>query len=81
MKIFKILAVFSAILVLLTGCDDDKPPVVEANESVPFDVPISQIDANVSIDEKLPPEPAIEGEEKPKNEGVQIETAPTGGGQ
>ena len=52
------------IAAILTGCDDEKAPVARANDDVPADVPIAQIDANVTIDESLPPEPAIEGERK-----------------
>ena len=64
MKIYKNFAVFCLVAVILTGCDDEKAPVARANDDVPADVPIAQIDANVTIDESLPPEPAIEGERK-----------------
>jgi hypothetical protein len=64
MKIYKNLAVFCLVAAVLTGCDDEKAPVTRANDDVPADVPIAQIDANVTIDESLPPEPAIEGERK-----------------
>lgn len=64
MKIYKILAVFCLVAAILTGCDDEKAPVARVNDDVPADVPIAQIDANVTIDESLPPEPAIEGERK-----------------
>ncbi|WP_229203831.1 hypothetical protein [Campylobacter anatolicus] len=57
----KNLAFLLMFLVFLMGCEDKKTQILEQNDSVPADIPISHIDANVSIDETLPPEPAIEG--------------------
>lgn len=60
MRNLKFLAIFISILAVFMGCEDEKADFIEQNETIPIDVPISQIDANVSIDENLPPEPAIE---------------------
>lgn len=48
-----------------SGCEDEqKKLVLDLNETAPGDVPIAPPDANISIDENLPPEPAMEGNVK-----------------
>ncbi|MBE3021674.1 hypothetical protein [Campylobacter sp. 7477a] len=60
MKFMKFLA-FCALLVFgLSGCEEKKVEFATQNDTMPTDVPISALDANVTIDETLPPEPAIE---------------------
>ena len=58
-KSFIVLAI---LVTIYTGCEDaEEPTSYDTNETVPSDVPIVAPDANVSIDENLPPEPAAEG--------------------
>ncbi|MDO5045243.1 hypothetical protein [Campylobacter sp.] len=57
---FGILALILALF--LVGCEDEKKQILlDLNEAPPSDVPIATPDANVTIDENLPPEPVVEG--------------------
>ncbi len=57
----KILAILTLTALIFIGCEDEKSsPELDLNETVPSDVPIAQSDANVSIDENMPPEPVPE---------------------
>lgn len=57
----KILAILTLTALIFSGCEDEKnSPELDLNETVPSDVPIAQSDANVSIDENMPPEPVPE---------------------
>lgn len=59
-QIFGILALISALF--FAGCEDEKKQVLlDLNETPSSDVPIAAPDANVTIDENLPPEPVVEG--------------------
>lgn len=59
-QIFGILALILALF--FAGCEDEKKQVLlDLNETPPSDVPIAAPDANVTIDENLPPEPVVEG--------------------
>lgn len=61
-RIFGILTLFAALF--FTGCEDEKKQILlDLNETAPSDVPIAAPDANVTIDENLPPEPAFEGKQ------------------
>lgn len=59
----KISAILTLFFVLIfSGCEDEKPKaVLDLNETAPSDVPIAAPDANISIDENLPPLPVVEG--------------------
>lgn len=59
MKFYKILILAICVSIFI-GCGDEKSDTAPKSEPVPSDVSIAQPDANVSIDENLPPEPAIE---------------------
>ena len=57
----KILAILTLTALIFSCCEDEKSsPELDLNETVPSDVPIAQSDANVSIDENMPPEPVPE---------------------
>ncbi|WP_170018828.1 hypothetical protein [Campylobacter sp. RM16190] len=59
-RIFWISALILALF--FTGCEDEKKQILlDLNEAPPSDVPIAAPDANVTIDENLPPEPVVEG--------------------
>jgi len=57
----KIFAILTLTALIFSGCEGEKSlPELDLNETVPSDVPIAQSDANVSIDENMPPEPVPE---------------------
>ena len=53
----KIITSFLFIAGLFVGCGDKDEAKNDISEPVPSDVTIAQPDANVTIDEQLPPEP------------------------
>ena len=53
------LVIFATIFI---GCEnEEKVTTMDLNETPPIDIPIAKSDANVSIDENLPPEPVTGG--------------------
>ena len=57
----KIFAILALAALFFSGCEEKKEPAaLDLGDSVPSDVPIAQSDANVSIDENMPPEPVPE---------------------
>ena len=62
----KIISSFLFIAGLFAGCGDKDEAKNDVSEPVPSDVTIAQPDANVTIDEQLPPEPVVEENESPK---------------
>lgn len=61
----RMLGILAISAIFFAGCEEEKPQVVlDLNETPPSDVPIAMPDANVTIDEALPPEPALEGKEQ-----------------
>ena len=57
----KVFAILTLTALIFSGGEDEKnSPELDLNETVPSDVPIAQSDANVSIDENMPPEPVPE---------------------
>ena len=57
----KIFAILTLTALIFSGCDEKKEPTsLDLGGTVPSDVPIAQSDANVSIDENMPPEPVPE---------------------
>ena len=54
--------IFFMLIVFFIGCEDKiEPTNSDTSEAISADIPISSPDANVSIDENLPPEPVIGG--------------------
>ena len=57
----KIFAILTRAALFFSGCEEKKEPAsLDLGSTVPSDVPIAQSDANVSIDENMPPEPVPE---------------------
>ncbi len=57
----KIFAILMLAALFFSGCEEKKEPAaLDLGDSMPSDVPIAQSDANVSIDENMPPEPVPE---------------------
>jgi len=62
----KFITSFLLIAGVFLGCGDKEEAKSDVSEPVPSDVTIAQPDANVTIDEQLPPEPVVEENEPPK---------------
>ena len=62
----KIITSFLFIAGLFACCGYKDEAKKDVSEPVPSDVTIAQPDANVTIDEQLPPEPVVEENESPK---------------
>jgi putative lipoprotein len=62
----KFIASFLLIASVFLGCGDKEEAKSDASDPVPTDVTVAQPDANVTIDEQLPPEPVVEENEPPK---------------
>ena len=63
----KIITSFLFIAGLFVGCGDKDEAKNDISEPGPSDVTIAQPDANVTIDEQLPPEPVVEENELSKD--------------
>ncbi|MCD8212942.1 MAG: hypothetical protein LUC34_02630 [Campylobacter sp.] len=66
MKFYKILIFLTISAGIFAGCDDERVDTTPKTEAIPSDVSIDKPDANDSIDENLPPEPAIEDTQSPQ---------------
>ncbi|MGP1359812.1 hypothetical protein [Campylobacter sp.] len=62
----KILTSFLLIASVFLGCGEKEEAKSDVSDPVPTDVTVAQPDANVTIDEQLPPEPVVEENEPPK---------------
>jgi len=62
----KFIASFLLIASVFLGCGDKEEAKSDVSDPVPTDVTVAQPDANVTIDEQLPPEPVVEENEPPK---------------
>jgi len=62
----KILTSFLLIASVFLGCGEKEEAKSDVSDPVPTDVTVAQPDANVTIDEQLPPEPVVEENESPK---------------
>ena len=63
----KILTSFLLIASVFLGCGEKEEAKSVVSDPVPTDVTVAQPDANVTIDEQLPPEPVVEENEPPKD--------------
>ena len=63
----KILTSFLLIASVFLGCGEKEEAKSDVSDPVPTDVTVAQPDANVTIDELLPPEPVVEENEPPKD--------------
>ena len=63
----KILTSFLLIASVFLGCGEKEEAKSDVSDPVPTDVTVAQPDANVTIDEQLPPEPVVEENESPKD--------------
>lgn len=63
----KILTSFLLITSVFLGCGEKEEAKSDVSDPVPTDVTVAQPDANVTIDEQLPPEPVVEENEPPKD--------------
>lgn len=54
--------IFVILFGIFLGCQDEQIlENTDTNDTVPLDVPIATPDANISIDENMPPEPVVGG--------------------
>ena len=63
----EILTSFLLIASVFLGCGEKEEAKSDVSDPVPTDVTVAQPDANVTIDEQLPPEPVVEENEPPKD--------------
>jgi len=66
----KFITSFLLIASVFLGCGDKEEAKSDVNEPVPSDVTIAQPDANVTIDEQLPPEPVVDPKKTSKRRAI-----------